>query len=218
MHSATLLTWVPTALRPLKLQVYAELTRGTAWSCEWSGVDAAVGAEPTVVDGHAHSLVIQCRVPAAVLSAVRHDGRFESTVKLVASKPSKNGGTGSGVVFALSDVPVCGSPIAARDQVVDLAACTMVSEIDPRFNPAVLTRQWVDWHLKNGLDHITVYVDADKREIPPGLSPVELEPPPLEVQIATALADLVDRDIVRIVYFHVRKRGAYVSFVERETF
>jgi hypothetical protein len=126
------------------LQVYAELTRGTTWSCEWSGVDAAVGAEPTVVDGHAHSLVIQCRVPAAVLSAVRHDGRFESTVKLVTSKLSKNGGTGTAVVFALSDVPVCGSPIAARDQVVDLAACTMVSEIDPRFNPAVLTRQWVD--------------------------------------------------------------------------
>lgn len=71
-------------------------------------------------------------------------------------------------------------------------------------------------HLKNGLDHITVYVDANKRETPRGSSPVELEPPPLEVQIATALADLVDRDIVRIVYFHVRKRGAYVSFVERE--
>lgn len=137
------------------MTVFRDLTSpSTTWTCAWArssdSSPSATRQSPgrVFVDGHGHSLLVQCDVPssdAAALS-VGADGRLESRVTLTATRSS--GSTGqSTTLFGVRNVPVCALPITSAPpapRMLELAACTQVTEISPMFDTAALTRQWVD--------------------------------------------------------------------------
>lgn len=81
-----------------------------------------------------------------------------------------------------------------------MAACTMVTEIHQKFNVAALTRLWLEWLIYHGVEHVLIYVDANKRE-PFG------EEPALERAMRVELAPWIKSGHVELIMFHLRGRG-----------
>lgn len=154
-----------------QMTVFRDLTSpSTTWTCAWArssdSSPSATRQSPgrVFVDGHGHSLLVQCDVPssdAAALS-VGADGRLESRVTLTATRSS--GSTGqSTTLFGVRNVPVCALPITSAPpapRMLELAACTQVTEINPMFDTAALTRQWVDCKPLHFFAHPTNFVHS----------------------------------------------------------
>jgi hypothetical protein len=136
------------------MTVHRELTsHSTSWACAWAhSVAGASAADITlpariVVDGHAHSLAVQCEIPPTAAQSKRSDdGRLSATVTLTANRKLAKSAEDA-TVFAVAGVPVCALAVVDENKLappLELASCTQVTEINPMFDTAALTRHWVD--------------------------------------------------------------------------
>jgi len=171
-------------------------------------------------DMHAHSLVVQCPMPQHIRRDVTADGRLRALVDIEASSLVNR------TIFALSRVPVCNSPIVQNTKsapMIELGACTMVSELNRIFDTAKVTRQWVDWHVLNGVEHIMVYVDSQDQTTRQSLKSHAAGDRngtaqfTLRDAIQDELSTHMERGIVKIVAFHLRGRGAFETQQLMET-
>ena len=150
---------------------YAELSGPSVrWTCAWrgGGADATwhnVSSRRVTPDLHKHTLVVACPVPEFALAGGRDAaGRLRHRLAVTAS-------SGSGTLLTMAGIPICGSDeklpppppdppaaAAAAPPPALLAACTMITPARS-YDTLQLAQIWVHYHLLNGVDEVTIYVD-----------------------------------------------------------